>query len=89
MDPTYILLAVVVALIAVAAKALGEIHKKCDKATEGLVFVKAKLDILLEIGGLDTHKVNKAIDEHMDKLKQNGEPTVGCINIKELYRDKE
>lgn len=89
MDPAYILLPIVIALIGVGAKAINELHKKCDRTNEGLIGVKAKLDILLELGGLDTHKVNKAIEEHKDKLKQNGEPTVGCINIKELYRDKE
>jgi len=89
MDPAYVVLVVVIALIGVAAKVLTNIHKKCDKTTEGLIGVKAKLDLLLELGGLDIHKVNKSINDHMKDLKQNGEPSVGCINIKELYRDKE
>jgi len=86
MDPAYIVLAV---LIGIGAKVLTNIHKKCDKTSEGLIGVKAKLDILLELGGLDIHKVNKKIKEHMDELKQDGEPSVGCIKIEELYRDKE
>jgi len=89
MDPTYVLLAIVIALIGVGAKALSDVYKKCDKTTEGLIGVRAKLDILLELSGLDTHKVNNAIEKHTNDLKQNGEPTVGCINLKELYRDKE
>jgi len=89
MDPAYVLLAVVIALIGVGAKALGDVYKKCEKTSESLIGVKAKLDILLELAGLDTHKVNNAIEKHTNDLKQNGEPTVGCINLKELYRDKE
>jgi len=89
MDPTYVLLAIVIALIGVGAKALSDVHKKCDRTSEGLVGVKAKLDILLHLGGLDLHKVNRAIKEHMNELKQDGEPSVGCIKVEELYRDKE
>jgi hypothetical protein len=89
MDPAYIVLVVVIALIGIGAKALNDLRNKCDKTNDGLISVKTKLDILLEIGGLDPHKVNKAIKEHMDELKQDGQPSVGCINIKELYRDKE
>jgi hypothetical protein len=90
MDATYALLAVVIALIGVAAKAISDVRKKCDKTTEGLIGVKAKLDILLHLGGLDPHKVNSSIKEHMDELKQDGAPSVGgCINVDELYRDKE
>jgi hypothetical protein len=88
MDPAYILLAVLIALIGVGAKALNDVRKKCNTTTEGLVGVKAKLDILLEIGGLDIHKVNKAIKEHINELKQDGAPSAGCINVKELYRDE-
>jgi hypothetical protein len=87
MDPAYVLLMVVIALIAVGAKVLSDVHSKCNKTSEGLIGVKAKLDILLEIAGLDLHKVNKTIKDH-DELKQNGAPSSGCINIKELYRDK-
>jgi hypothetical protein len=86
MDPAYVLLIVVVALIAIAAKAISDVNKKCNKASEGLIAVATKLDILLELGGLDIHKVNKAIKEHMDELKKNDRPSIGCINVKELYR---
>jgi hypothetical protein len=89
MDSAYVLLIVVVALIGIAAKAIHDVRKKCDKTSEGLIGVKAKLDLLLELGGLDIHKVNKAIKDHINELKQDGAPSVGCINIKELYRDKE
>jgi hypothetical protein len=90
MDPaTTVLLAVIIALVGVAYKVINDVHKKCDKTTEGLIGVKAKLDILLELGGLDIHKVNKAIKEHINELKQDGAPSTGCINVKELYRDRE
>ena len=87
MDAAYVLLVVIVALIGIAAKVLADVHKKCDKTSDGLIGLKAKLDMLLELGGLDIHKVNNAIKEHKDELKQDGEPSVGCINVKELYRD--
>lgn len=89
MDPAYVLLAVVIALIGVSAKALNDVHNKCNKTNDGLIEVKTKLDMLLEIAGLDLRKVNRAIKEHRDELKKNGAPSSGCINIKELYRDKE
>jgi hypothetical protein len=89
MDPAYVLLAVVIALIGVAAKAVSDVNNKCNKTTEAMIGVKAKLDILLELGGLDIHKVNKAIKDHIKDLKQDGAPSSGCINLKELYRDKE
>jgi hypothetical protein len=44
--------------------------------------------MLLEIAGLDNRKVNRAIKEHMDELKNNNKPSIGCINIQELYRAK-
>lgn len=89
MDPAYVLLVVVIALVGIAAKELSDVRNRTNKTSEGLIAVKAKLDILLELGGLDPHKVNRAIKDHMDELKQNGAPTSGCINIKELYPDKE
>jgi hypothetical protein len=89
MDAAYVLLAVVIALIGVVAKIIHGIHKKCHETSEGLIAVETKMDIYLEIAGLDVQKVNRAIKEHKDELKQNGKPSVGCINIKELYRDKE
>lgn len=89
MDPAYVLLVVVVALIGIAAKALNDVRNKCNKTSDGLIAVKSKLDILLEVAGFDIHKVNRSIKEHKDELEEDGAPSVGCINIKELYRDKE
>jgi len=89
MDPVYVLLSVVIAMIAVGAKGLNDLRNKANRNSEGIIAVETKLDILLEIGGLDTHKVNRSIKEHMEELKQNGKPSIGCINIKALYRDKE
>lgn len=89
MDASYVLLSVVIALIAVGAKALTDVGRKSNNHSNRLVAVETKLDMLLEINGLDTNKVNKAIRENMDELKQNGKPSVHCINLKELYRDKD
>lgn len=51
--------------------------------------VEAKLDMLLHHAGFDVHKVNRAIKEHKDELDENGSPTVGCLNVEQMYRDKE
>jgi len=88
MDSAYVLLVIVVALIGIAAKVLTDVSNKCNKTHNGLIVVTTKLDLLLELGGLDNRKVDKAIKEHMEELKQNGKPSIGCINMKELYRDK-
>jgi hypothetical protein len=88
MDSAYVLLAIVVALIGIAAKVLTDVSNKCNKTHEGLIAVTTKLDLLLELGGLDNHKVNRAIKEHMEELKDNNKPSVGCINMKEQYRTK-
>jgi hypothetical protein len=95
----YVLLSIVIAIITVCIplfvnaikdliKAIGNTHGQCDKISERQVAVETKVDILLEIAGLDNHKVNRTIKEHMEELKQNDKPSVGCINIQELYRTK-
>jgi hypothetical protein len=95
MEPTaiYVLLAIVIALVTVGiplfVNAIKDINKAISKISEREVAVETKVDILLEIAGLDNHKVNRTIKEHMEELKKNDKPSVGCINIKELYRDKE
>jgi hypothetical protein len=67
-----------------------ELTDKFDKIKESQIVVETKLDIFLQHEGFDVPKVNKAIKEHMDELKENGKPSVGgCINITELYLDKE
>jgi hypothetical protein len=102
MEPAaiYVLLSIVIAIITVAIplfvnairdvnKSISNTHGQCDNIKERQIASETKLDILLEIAGLDNHKVNKAIKEHMEELKDNNKPSIGCINMKELYRDKE
>jgi hypothetical protein len=101
MEPAaiYVLLVIVIAIITVGIplfvnaikdvnKAIRNTHGQCDKISERQVAVETKVDMLLEIAGLDNHKVNRAIKEHMEELKNNNQPSVGCINMKELYREK-
>ena len=95
MDPVYILLAVIGILVPVLAfeirdlrKGIANTHSQCDKITEREIVVETKLDIFLDHAGFDVPKVNKTIKEHMNELKKNDKPSVGCINVKELYRTK-
>jgi hypothetical protein len=88
MDPTYILLAMIVVLIPIVYKAFKDMSNHCNKVNNRVTVVETKLDIYLEHTGFDIGKVNKAIKENIEEIKQNGSPSVGCINIKELYRDK-
>lgn len=64
-------------------------HNQCDKIKEREIVVETKLDILLDDRGFDIQKMNRKIKEHMDELKDNNKPSIGCIDIKELYRNKE
>lgn len=96
MDPVYILLTVIGILTPVLAfeirdlrKGINNTHSQCDKINDRQTAVETKLDIFLYHAGFDVNKVNRTIKEHMEELKQNDKPSVGCINVKELYRDKE
>jgi hypothetical protein len=88
----YVLLAIVIAMITVFiplfVRGMTNTHSQCDKINDREIIVETKLDMLLEIAGFDNHKVNRAIKEHMEELKKNSKPSVGCINIEELYRTK-
>ena len=89
MDPAYVLLAVIVVVIPLAVKAFKEVVNHCNKIDQRMTVVETKLDIFLDHNGFDVSKVNKTINEHIGELKKNDKPSVGCINVKELYRDKE
>jgi len=94
MDPAvYVLLVIVVVLIPIFIKEIKDIHKmisnthsQCNKISERETILETKLDIFLEHTGFDINKVNRTIKEHMDELKKNDKPSIGCINVKELYR---
>jgi hypothetical protein len=96
MDAAYVLLAVVIALIGVAAKALADIRSELKESVKSqgklgnrMTYCETMLTIFLHHAGFDTDKVKKAIKEHADELQENGGLGVGCIKIEELYRDKE
>lgn len=61
--------------------------KHTIKMGERVTYVEAKTDIVLDLAGLDLHKVNRAIKDHKEELEQNGRPSVGCINVKSLYKE--
>jgi len=56
------------------------------KFAEKLVKLETKMDIYLEHSGFDVSKIEWSIRRHMSELERNDRPTVGCINIKELYK---
>ena len=59
-----------------------------NKTKDRLTFVETKVDIYLDAQGLDLNKVNGAIKQHKEELEQNGRPSVGCINVKSLYKEE-
>lgn len=88
MDPAIVvLLAIVVCFIPVATKTVSQVQKKISGITERMIKVETKLDIYLDHAGLDVRKVNKAIADNIEEIKKNDKPTVGCINVKELYKE--
>ena len=88
MDPAiYILLAILICMVPVLAKTISDVRKKIDRNSDRVIVVETKLDIFLEHTGFDLNKVNRAIKDHMDELKLNDKPTVGCINVKGLYKN--
>jgi len=69
---------------------IDQVQDNYERIKDNQIVVETKLDIFLAHSGFDIPKVNKAIREHIDELKENGKPSVGgCMNINELYRDKE
>lgn len=88
MEPAYVILAVLLVLIPIAVRAFKDVSKKWAGCDNRLTVVETMLAIYLADRGFDMQKVYKAIREHREELKANGNP-VGCINVKELYPDKE
>ena len=64
-----------------------ELLSKCIKITEKTIALETKLDIYLDQAGFDIAKVDRAIREHIDEIESNDRPTVGCLNIKSLYKE--
>lgn len=94
MDPaTAILLAVIICGTGIGFKVKVKLDEKIDKVNEHcvsvsdkMIKVETKLDMLLHHSGFDVRKADKDIDEHMEDLKKNDKPKLGCINIDGLYR---
>jgi hypothetical protein len=99
MDPAVIVLSgIVTVAIGLFVNALRDLrkdlksqsdntHSQCAKITERQAVVETKVDMLLDHSGFDMRKVNRAIKDNLDEIKKNDKPSVGCINIKELYRE--
>lgn len=96
----WISVALLIALIGYmwqTTRALRNEHKKDynvlrdehQKDTVRLVKLETKMDIYLEHAGFSVPKIDRAIKQHMEELQQNDRPAVGCINISQLYKDKE
>lgn len=96
MDPaTAVLLAVIVCMIPIAYRAkmklddrIDGVNKDCRNLSEKVIEATTKLDMLLDHSGFDVPKTNRKIKESMEELRQNDKPSIGCINIQELYKSK-
>ena len=81
-----VLAALLAGLISVVVGVFKSLSQKVSKLSDKCTYVEAKVDIYLDHAGFDMQKVNSAIKTHLDELMQNGRPSVGCINVKELYK---
>lgn len=90
MDPAIaVLLAIIVVLIPLAIKAFKDTHTRCDRINNRVTIVETKLDIYLNHAGFDINKINRAIKENIEELQQGDSLSIGCIDVKDLYREKE
>lgn len=90
-----VLLSLIVALlgagIPLIVRAFSRGSEERHKIQLNLVRFQTMVEMLLDNAGFDMHKVNKAIKQHEEELKQlqtNGGPSLGCIDTKQLYKDK-
>lgn len=85
-------------MIGTSAKANQDLKKRhiednnrlqdtCMNLTERLIKLETKTDIFLDHAGFSVPKIDRAIREHMEDLKENDRPTVGCIDYKSLYKE--
>jgi hypothetical protein len=87
-----IITAIIAAGVPVIARAFSKANDERHKISDRQIITETKLNMLLHHAGFDIPKVNKAIKEHkeeLEELQNNGSPNIGCINIKDLYRNKE
>jgi hypothetical protein len=80
-----ILLAII---IGAGIPSIAALFRYISKTDTRMTIVETKMDIYLDHAGFDVPKVNETIKKNMKELKKNNKPSVGCINVKELYRDK-
>jgi hypothetical protein len=76
-------------IVAAGVPTIVGLSRYISKLSTRMTVVETKMDIYLDHIGFDVPKVNETIKKNMKELKKNNRPSVGCINIKELYRDKE
>lgn len=75
-------------MIAAIVKVYASLGRKCDDLATRTTALEVKMDIYLEHAGFDVPKVNGAIRMHMEELKTKDRPSVGCIDISKLYKDR-
>jgi len=68
---------------------LSKVNAQCAKIQKRLVVMETKQDIYLTELGFDVHEVNTAIKEHMEELENNEKPSIGCLEIGKLRRQRE
>lgn len=84
-----VLVALLGGLITIVIGVYRSLSRKVNKMSDRTTYIETKVDIYLEHAGFDVRKVNSSIKDHIDELMQNGRPSAGCINIKELYKTGE
>lgn len=86
---SYIVVALLGIITTVGAKTYTEFKRTftdtCKHTDDRMLVMETKMDIYLAHAGFDVQKVNRAIREHKEEIAQNNKPSVGCINVKELY----
>jgi len=84
-----VFIALLGALITIVIGVYKSLIEKVNKMASRTTYVEAKVDIYLDHAGFDVQKVNRTIKDHIEELMQNNGPSVGCINVKELYKTGE
>ena len=65
----------------------NDLVNKCHTLAKLMVKVETKTDIYLEHAGFSVPKVDRAILLHLEELERNDRPRLGCLDIRELYKD--
>ena len=81
-----VFIALLGALITIVIGVFKCLIQKVSKMSDKCTYLEAKMDIYLDHAGFDVQKVNSTIKDHLVDLMKNNRPSVGCINVKELYK---